>query len=64
MFNIQTSSYSKIDWWDTKYIRIPTFILFISWLSIFSLCTTLGMVPIDEEDAPMASPPSEVRKFD
>ena len=26
--------------------------------------TTLGMVPIDEEDAPMASPPSEVCKFD
>ena len=35
MFNIQTSSYSKIDWWDAKYIKISTFMLFIFWLSNF-----------------------------
>ena len=34
-------------------------LLFCSFSDYQIFITTLGMVPIDEEDAPMASPPSE-----
>ena len=38
-------------------------VLFCSFSDYQIFITTLGMVPIDEEDAPMASPPSEVIIF-